>query len=83
MIIQMIFQPCGPVFKHTVARLKHAVVPVKHVAAFLNGKYKIACFKPATARLKDAAGCSIECLKYHFELYLATSNIFVTSIGKV
>ena len=58
MILQMLFQPCGRVFKHTVACLKYAVVPVKHVAAHLNYKYVTACFKLAVARLKHVAGCS-------------------------
>ena len=58
MIIQMIFQPCGRGFKHTVARLKYAIEPVKQVAACLNCKHVAACFKPVVARMKHAAGCS-------------------------
>ena len=58
MILQMIFQACGHRFKHAVARLKYAIEPVKQVAAYLNCKYVTACFKPAFARLKHAAGCS-------------------------
>ena len=35
MILQMIFQPCSRRFKHTVARLKYAIEPVRQVAACL------------------------------------------------